>query len=161
MNTLEVARISIENDRSQTAVTAEKRNFSLKLCSGIKGRERWHVQELQGNHRLAAAVELVLRGEQGITAATANPLTGRVLVHYSPARLAVPVRSLLQSALEFGPMTKDEFAALPTTRSGGSLVKHLIAAEFGCFLLKTLLLGTCAPGTSAVGILLLAFRCTT
>src|SRR5260370_1124062 len=102
MNAVELAPIPVENDRSQIAVTRKVRDFSLKLCSGVKGRERWHVEGLQGNHRLAAAVELVLRSEQGITAATANPLTGRVLVHYLPGRLAVPVKSVLQAALAFG-----------------------------------------------------------
>src|SRR5260370_28260725 len=36
------------------------------LCSQVPGRERWYVDALEVNPRLAAAVELVLRSEEGI-----------------------------------------------------------------------------------------------
>src|SRR4030088_1202729 len=81
----------------QTAV--EHQRFSLKPCSRIRGRERWHVDGLKGNRRLAAAVQVALRGESGVEDAAANPLTGRVLVRYSPDHMQASVEVLIRQAL--------------------------------------------------------------
>ncbi len=56
-----------------THLTPETQS-ALVLCSQVPGRERWYVNALEDNPRLAAAVELVLRSEEGILDAHANPL---------------------------------------------------------------------------------------
>jgi hypothetical protein len=138
---------------------ARRTSFSIRLCSRVSGRERWRVGALKGRPRLAAAVELILRGQQGVTAATTNPLTGSVLVYYSPDLLTESIEVLIQRALQFGPMTTDEFVAFTANVSKASFTKHLFAAEVGCFLVKMFFLGGCCPaGAAATGLLALAWR---
>ncbi len=107
----------------------ERQGFSLKPCSRIRGRERWHVGGLKGNERLARAVEVV-----------ANPLTGRILVRYSPDHVQAPVEILIRRALALGPMLELEFSR-PLTSKPFLLPKRLLVAELGCSSLKFLLLG--------------------
>jgi hypothetical protein len=94
--------------------------------------------------RLAAAVELVLRSEEGILDARANPLTGRVLVHYRPDLLSESIEALLHRALDFGPMSWEEFSSIRSDRPGTPF-RHLLAAEIGCTALKMIFLGGCCP----------------
>jgi len=122
----------------QTAI--ERQGFSLKPCSRIRGRERWHVAGLRGNKRLAAAVEVALRSESGVEEAAANPLTGRVLVRYSPDHMHASVETLIRQALALHPMIGQELSR-PVTSKAFLLPKGLLAAELGCSLLKLLVLG--------------------
>src|SRR6202790_5458536 len=73
-----------ETQGEKTSTKTGTRQPRMVLCSQVRGRERWYLDALEDNPRLAAAVELVLRSEEGIDGASANPLTGRVLVKYSP-----------------------------------------------------------------------------
>jgi hypothetical protein len=131
---------------------------SMHLCSKVPGRERWYVDALENNPRLAAAVELVLQSEEGMKHARANPLTGRVLAHYRPDSLAESVESLIHRALEFGPMSREEFSSI-SKRPGASLLHAVLAAEVGCSALKLILLGGCYPlALAAAGLLLLSHR---
>ena len=118
----------------------EGQGFSLKPCSRIRGRERWYVDGLKGNERLACAVEVALTDESGVEEAVANPLTGRVLVRYSPDHVQAPVEMLIRRALALGPMLEPEFS-LPLTSKPFLLPKRLLVAELGCSSLKFLLLG--------------------
>jgi len=118
----------------------ERQGFSLKPCSRIRGRERWHVGGLKGNERLARAVEVALTDESGIEEAVANPLTGRILVRYSPDHVQAPVEILIRRALALGPMLELEFSR-PLTSKPFLLPKRLLVAELGCSSLKFLLLG--------------------
>src|SRR5258708_3342277 len=136
--------------RPGTHPTTERQESSLKLCSRIPGRERWHVGGLRGNDRLAAALEVALKGESGVEEAVANPLTGRVLVRYSPDHAQAPVEILIRRALALEPMLEREFSR-PLTPKLFLLPMRLLAAELGCSLLKLLLLGG-ASGTGG-GIL--------
>jgi hypothetical protein len=139
----EVARIlppAYLASRPGTQATIERQEFSLKPCSRIRGRERWHVGGLRGNERLAAALELALKGEPGIEEAVANPLTGRVLVRYSPDHVQAPVEILIRRALALDPMMERE-STRPVTFKLFLLPTRLLAAEVGCSLLKFLLLG--------------------
>ena len=132
---------------------------AMVLCSRVPGRDRWYVDVLEDRPRLAAAVELVLRSEEGILDARANPLTGRVLVHYQPHVLSESVESLIHRALEFGPMSLEEFRSLRTDRRSPAPLRHLLAAEIGCTALKLILVGGCCPlALSAAGLLLLIHR---
>jgi hypothetical protein len=139
--------------RPGTQPTTERQESSLKLCSRIPGRERWHVGGLRGNDRLAAALEVALKGESGVEEAVANPLTGRVLVRYSPDHAQAPVEILIRRALALEPMLEREFSR-PLTPKLFLLPTRLLAAELGCSLLKLLLLGG-ASGTGG-GILWVA-----
>ena len=134
----------------------EGQGFSLQPCSRIRGRERWYVNGLKGNERLACAVEVALTGESGVEEAVANPLTGRVLVRYSPDHVHAPVEILIRRALALGPMLEGEFSR-PLTSKPFLLPKRLLVAELGCSSLKFLLLGgiSCPGGGIlwAVGVI--------
>ncbi|MCU1299552.1 MAG: hypothetical protein JWO91_3830 [Acidobacteriaceae bacterium] len=131
----------------------ERPGFSLKPSSRLRGRERWHVGGLRGNTRLAAAVEVALRGELGVEEAVANPVTGRVLVRFSPDRIHAPVEVLIRKAIELDTVTEREFSR-PIRSRPFLLPKRLLAAELGCSLFKVLLFGgiSCSLG----GLLLAA-----
>lgn len=123
----------------QTSVERPQR-FSLKPCSRIRGRERWLVSSLRGNERLAAAVEVTLKGKSGVEEAAANPLTGRVLVRYSPDHIEAPVEMMIRQALALAPMIEQELSR-PVASKPFFLTKRVLAAELGCSLLKLLVLG--------------------
>ena len=91
----------------------------MVLRSQVRGRQRWYVDALEDNPRLAAAVELVLRSEEGIHGASVNPLTGRVLVHHDPDLLPEFIEALIHRAIEFGPMSREEFSALRSDDNHG------------------------------------------
>ena len=122
-----------------TQTTIERTGFSLKPCSRIRGRERWHVSGLQGNERLAAAVEVALKGKSGVEEAAANPLTGRVLVRYSADHIETSVETLIRQALALDPMIEQELSR-PAASKPFLMAKRIFAAELGCSLLKLLVL---------------------
>jgi len=108
---------------------------------------------------LAAAVELVLRTEEGIEEVRANPLTGRVLVRYRPDALAEPVETLLSRAINSGPISREEFAALRSAQAPESFSKHMVTAEVACCLSHVVIFGGFCPiGLAATGLLLLLHR---
>jgi hypothetical protein len=118
----------------------ELQGFSLKPCSQIRGRERWHVDGLKGNERLAASVEAALKLEPGIEEAVANPLTGRVLVCYLPDRIQASVETLIRRALALQPRIEQEFPR-PVKFKSRAWLKRVLAAELVCSLLTLLFLG--------------------
>ena len=69
-----------------------------------------------------------------------NPLTGRVLVRYSPDHVQASVEILIRRALALDPMIEREFSR-PVTSRIFLLPMQMLAAEMGCSLLKLLLLG--------------------
>jgi Heavy metal associated domain 2 len=151
--TAELAECTTPYRRNRKLAAAQPK---LVLRSRVAGRERWHVDILEDNPRLAAAVELVLRTEEGIEEVRANPLTGRVLVHYQPRSIVESVQTLLSRAIDAGPMTLEEFAALQSKQPQGSLSKHLLTTEIACSLSHLVLFGGFCPlGLAATGVLLL------
>ena len=137
---LAVTGIPSQTDLASSPVMLGRHELSLKPCSRLRGRERWHVGGLRGNRRLATAVEVALRGELGVEEAAANPVTGRVLVRFSPDHIQAPVEILIRRALEFDTMTEREFSR-PVRSQPFLLPKRLLAAELGCSLFKLLLFG--------------------
>jgi Heavy metal associated domain 2 len=132
------------------------RQPGMVLCSRVQGRERWYIDALEDNPRLAATVESVLRSEDGIEHATANPLTGRVLVRYSPDAVSETVQDLILRAVAFGPMSEEEFSMLAPRKSRDLSASHFLAAEIGCSALKMFVLGSTCPGAlAAAGLLFL------
>jgi ATP-binding cassette subfamily B protein len=71
----------------------------MRLCSAIRGRERWEVGRLRGRPRLAAELEKALLSRPGVVQAQANPVTGRVLVLHAPDS-GLRVEALLRETLE-------------------------------------------------------------
>lgn len=135
------------------------RQPGMVLCSRRSGRERWYVDVLEDNPRLAATVETVLRTETGIKRVHANPLTGRVLVHFQPDLLSESIEILVKRAVEFGPMSQEEFSTLHSAPAHPSLGRDLIAAEIGCSVLKMILFGGCCPAAlAAAGLLVILHR---
>ena len=59
----------------------------IRLRSSGLGRERWDVPPLYRRPLLAEAVERELCAVAGVTRVNANPVTGRILVHFDPRRL--------------------------------------------------------------------------
>jgi hypothetical protein len=160
--------VSVETERCSNApvhvddpgpeVRRKTAPAKMVLCSRTPGRERWHIEALEDRLRLAAAVELVLGSEDGVERAHANPLTGRVLVHYRPDAISAPIEELIGRALEFGPMTPKEYAAR-SKPSGGWSAGHLLAAEIACTALKlTLFGGCCSLALGAAGLLFVHHR---
>lgn len=132
----------------------------MVLCSRVPGRERWYVDALEDNARLAATVEVVLKSEEGILDARANPLTGRVMVRYQPGLPSESIEGLIHRAVEFGPMSETEFSAFRSKKAPASLsFRHLLAAEIGCCAINLILLGEFCPFVlGAVGLHLLLHR---
>jgi hypothetical protein len=130
----------------------------LILRCRLPGRERWSVDLLEDNPLLAATVELVLRSEEGIEEVCANPLTGRVLIHYRPDLVSESIETLLRRAIAFGPMTPEEFSLLQYEKPDSFPTEHLLAAEVGCSALKMILFGGCCPAALAVAGLLFLFH---
>ena len=133
---------------------------AMVLCSQIPGRERWYVNALEDTPRLAAAVEVVLRSEEGVLNAHANPVTGRVLVRYRPELLSEPIEALIHRALEFGPMSEAEFSSFRSEKAPAALsLHHLLVDEIGCCAINMLLLGEFCPlALGGVGLHLLMHR---
>jgi hypothetical protein len=153
------AELNRSERNAEPSIKSGAREPRILRRSHSRGRERWYVDVLEDNPRLAAAVELVLRTEKGIEGASANPLTGRVLVQYNPKLLSESVEALIQRAIGFGPMTREEFSALRSEQHHFFRAKDLIAAEIGCFAVKMFLVGGCCPlGLAAAGALLLGHR---
>ncbi|MCG8421697.1 MAG: ABC transporter ATP-binding protein/permease [Proteobacteria bacterium] len=58
----------------------------LEVRSSLPGRIRWGVPGLKGDLRLASSIEQALRAFSWVTSVEANPVTGRVLVHFAPRK---------------------------------------------------------------------------
>jgi hypothetical protein len=65
----------------QLAVAAQP---DLQLLSDTPGRQLWMVPGIQGRPKLAAALREALGREPGITVSEVNPVTGRVLLRWTP-----------------------------------------------------------------------------
>jgi ATP-binding cassette subfamily B protein len=81
--------------------------LDIRLRSAVPGRERWESPALLGRPSLVAALENRLRGLAGLISAEGNPLTGRILIRYSPAddpglRALVPLSFRAALAEVFG-----------------------------------------------------------
>ncbi len=66
----------------------------------VKGRGRFDVSGLKRSERYKIALETHLRSQTGITHFSANPLTGRVLVHYDETMDALKVELTLAKVVD-------------------------------------------------------------
>jgi len=90
--------------------------WQLSLLSAIPGRERWEIKALKKNPDLAQNLENGLLSESGVLRARCNPVTGRVLLFYSPSTLHRSVESLLRNCLK----NISERAVFPRLPGGSS-----------------------------------------
>src|SRR5260370_4170257 len=104
MSTIQIHIISESQPGTATA------NVRMRIRSAVPGRERWEVPILKGNAPLAAAVQLLLRGEPGVIHAEANPVTGRVLITFHTAQIERAPQLMIRHALSFGPLSSSETA---------------------------------------------------
>jgi len=160
MQDIAVSRMRQPAEGGLLKTRGEESPSPMVLCSQVPGRERWYVEVLEDNPRLAAAVEVVLKSEEGILDARANPITGRVLVRYRPDSLAESTEALIHRALAFGPMSDAEFSAFRSTKKPVKLsFRHLLAAEIACSAINMVVLGEFCPFVlGAVGLHLLMHR---
>lgn len=87
---------------------------AIRLRSAIPGRERWHVPILLKRPLLAQELEAAVRRSPAVLDATANPVTGGLLVYYIPdtpgfdcgALIRERLRELLVAGLERFPKGK-------------------------------------------------------
>ncbi|HEY9405082.1 MAG TPA: ABC transporter transmembrane domain-containing protein, partial [Pyrinomonadaceae bacterium] len=86
------------------------------MLSAIPGRERWEIKALRKNPGLAQNLETGLLSESGVLRARCNPVTGRVLIFYSPSTLNRSVESLLRNCLK----NISERAVFPRLPAGSS-----------------------------------------
>ena len=70
--------------QSERLAPCSNGSSGLRLRSAVPGRVRWDVQALLRAPRRASAVECALHDVPGVRHATANPVTGRVLVEFAP-----------------------------------------------------------------------------
>lgn len=73
--------------------------WEIRLLSALQGRERWEVRPLKGNPYLARSLERALLQHKGVLGASANPVSGRVLIYYSPSARK-NIKHLLLSSLD-------------------------------------------------------------
>lgn len=107
------------------AVSAEE-SEEIRLLSTTRGRVRWEVRELKGKGRLARELEQALLRQEGVLATSANPVTGRVLIQFSPERLNVPPDTLLLGCLKEVPAQSSSWA--PDGHSASSLSRLVKAS---------------------------------
>jgi Heavy metal associated domain 2 len=136
----------------ESTCDVDKHSFaeSCSLKSRVPGRDRWIVPAITGDRSRALALETLLGSDAGIRRVSANELTGRILIEYSSERLVEPIERLIQRALEFGPMSPGEYAALDQPRNRGYWPLNLfLSAELGCLLFKVTFASVLCPGVSA------------
>ena len=100
--------------------------MSYEIRSAIPGRVRWHVPPIRDDARVAALVAGELRARDGILAADANPISGRVLVRFHP-EISVPrVSGWLEEAVDRALLDPDLLPHEPLARID-SPISQLVA----------------------------------
>src|SRR5215218_7190286 len=72
----------------------------IRLLSATRGRERWEVKAIGRRPGLAQELEKGLLEYPGVYDAQANPVSGRVLVHYEPDTVGLHVESIIVNCLD-------------------------------------------------------------
>jgi ATP-binding cassette subfamily B protein len=73
---------------------------AIRLRSALPGRERWEVDDIWRRPQLARRVRESLRANTNFAEVEANPMTGRILVIFSPESFAGGPRADIERALE-------------------------------------------------------------
>ena len=80
------------------AVMTEQETL-VRPRSVVPGRQRWDAPMVLGRSDLAQRVETTLQDRPGVTAAQANPVTGRVLILHDPSMSGEDVGRLIRQAV--------------------------------------------------------------
>lgn len=76
--------------------------MAVSVRSAIPGRVRWDVAELLDRPELAAVITQALTSSRGVRSVNANPVTGRVLLHYDPGIPLFFFQNMLELAIRHG-----------------------------------------------------------
>jgi hypothetical protein len=87
----------------------------------LDGRLRVKLPQVKGAAQRALAVEQMLRGLEGVTAVTANPITGNVLVLFTSV---VTSQHDIIAALQQTGYLRDDHAAEPSQPSLIAIIVH-------------------------------------
>jgi cation-transporting P-type ATPase C len=105
-------------------------------------------------------VELALRKDPRILSASANPVTGKVLIKWDPAQPAPDARSLLSRALSKGPVSEIVYRQLHPARDGKlrTLINNLIlgGVKLTLILYSRIVWGAIATSPLAAPILIVS-----
>ncbi|WP_437605003.1 cation-translocating P-type ATPase [Sorangium sp. So ce834] len=85
---------------------------------------RWDVSGLKDHPRYAAAVESALEREPGIREVHANPVTGRLLLHYDRGLPRIAIEAKLRAALSSPPLAHEAYRRWREQREVGREARH-------------------------------------
>ena len=102
------------DDEPPVAAAAVVAPRGPRLCSAIPGRERWRVDDLEGDDRLARRIEVYVGTRPGVRKVTASPITGRVVVLFDP-EVASDISALILDSMAGEHESLDD----ATTAGGG------------------------------------------
>jgi len=86
----------------------------------LDGRLRIKIPQVKRSPQRAVAVEQLLRGLKGVTDATANPVTGNVLVFFTPA--VTHQDDIIAALQETGYLREGDYASEQNQKSLTSIV---------------------------------------
>src|SRR4051812_31026134 len=95
----------------------------MRLRSAIRGRERWEVKALVRRPDIAQALEETILHHPGVLDVRANPVSGRVLVTYSPEYTDLNVESLLRDNLQ--KLSHRKFSEIRVAKKSNALTSIL------------------------------------
>ncbi len=95
----------------------------MRLRSAIRGRERWEVKALRRRPDIAQGLEEVIRQHPGVLDVRANPVSGRILVTYSPEYPDLDVESLLRDNLQ--KLSHLKFSEIRVAKKSNALTRIL------------------------------------
>jgi ATP-binding cassette subfamily B protein len=142
------------------------KKITVRPKSLIPGRQRWEVDVVLNNPRVARLIEKSLASEAGIQSVRANPVTGRVLVFHEDELSTQTVASLVKSTVEisvsiaYTPSTdsKDELKDILPGGDELLLVAGSAAAGIGLLFVKSSLVLPLIVGAGALVATVAAVR---
>lgn len=97
---LVIAAMALNGSPPADAQAAGRVSMSLSPRSVVPGRQRWQADLLRGRPALARLTEMSLRRVPGIEDASANPVTGRLLLRHDDTLSSRAAARLLRGTIE-------------------------------------------------------------
>ncbi|MGA9768408.1 MAG: ABC transporter ATP-binding protein [Blastocatellia bacterium] len=95
----------------------------MRLRSAIRGRERWEVKALRRRPEIAQELEAAILQHPGVSGVRANPVSGRVLVIYSPEYPDLNIESLLRDNVQR--LSQIRFSEIRVAKKSNALTRIL------------------------------------
>jgi cation-transporting P-type ATPase C len=135
-------------------------NFpEMRLLSNVPGRQRWYVPAIQNKPRVAAGVEIMLRGDPRLLCVRVNFLTGRILIQWDASQ-SIEIKPLVRKALTRRPVSNSSYEELRGKPDGKArnLIRKLALGVFklSLILFSRLIWGTISAGPLAAPIQVLS-----